>query len=386
MLAPITPLAQRQPIEPPQPLTRFVGREVEVAAACALLRRNDVRLVTLTGPGGIGKTRLGLAVAANLRGHFEGGIAWVPLAAIRDPALVLPAIAQSLGIAASHPASLVDHILSAVHDRRLLLIDNVEQVVAAAPDIAGILAACPTLTVLATSREPLRISGERVLQVSPLTLPDPSDAGTVERLVESEAVRLFADRAEAAASTFELDAASAPVVAEICTRLHGLPLAIELAAARVYHLSLDSLLARLESRLPLLTGGPRDVPERHRTMHDAITWSYDLLSPEQQALFRQLAVFIGGFTLEAVENIRGDGGTVLDDLRALVDKSLVQHGPDARGGSRYAQLELVKEYAAERLAMAGEEAAVRRRHAAFFLELPGAARRELTADAVAAWA
>ena len=390
--APVTRFVQRQSIAPPATLTQFVGHEREVTAACVLLRRMDVRLLTLTGAGGIGKTRLALAIASELAGEVPDGVVWVPLTAIHDPMLVVPAIAKALGIGETNGHSLVDIVRSALVDKELLLlIDNFEQVLTAAPIVAELLISCPALKVLVTSRSPLRISGERLLPVPPLTLPDPHDPPAPERLVESEAVRLFVERAEATTPPFVLNDVTGPLVAQICWRLDGLPLAIELAAARVYHLPLETLHARLERRLPMLTGGPRDVPGRHRTMHDAIAWSYDLLSPEEQAQFRGLTVFAGGFTLEAAEAVcmhePGDESSlpVIDGLTSLVDKSLVRYVPNLPGGPRYMFLETIQEYGRERLASHDRDTAYRQRHAAFFLALPSTTRREMTTGAVTAW-
>ncbi|MGI8404565.1 MAG: ATP-binding protein [Thermomicrobiales bacterium] len=392
ILAPVTRFVQRQSIAPPTPLTQFVGREREVTTACMLLRRMDVRLLTLTGAGGIGKTRLALAIASELAGDIVDGIVWVPLTSIHDPPLVVPAIAKALGIGETNGHSLVDIVRSALFDKELLLlIDNFEQVLTAAPNVAELLISCPALKVLVTSRSPLRISGERILPVPPLTLPDPRNPPAPERLVESEAVRLFVERANTASPPFVLNDVTGPLVAQICWRLDGLPLAIELAAARVYHLSLETLHARLERRLQMLTGGPRDVPERHRTMHDAIAWSYDLLSPEEQALFRGLTVFAGGFTLEAAEAVcthepnEGSSLPVIDGLTSLVDKSLVRYVSDLPGDPRYMFLETIREYGRAQLASHDHDTAYRQRHAAFFLALPSAARREMTTGAVTAW-
>ena len=356
----------------PVPLTDLVGREAEVAEVGALLRREDVRLVTLTGPGGVGKTRLALAVADAVRDAFAG-VAFVPLAAVRDPGLVLPTVAAALGVRETGERSVVAGLAAALRDHPVLLVlDNLEQVLAAAPRIAELLAACSGVKVLATSRAPLRLSGERDVHVLPLALPDPvADARGVlsfAELARNDAVRLFAERAQSAQLDFALTADNAAAVVAICRRLDGLPLAIELAAARVRLAPPAALLPRLERRLPLLTSGARDLPQRLRTMRDAIGWSYDLLTEEEQALFRRLAIFDGGFTLEAAEVVAG-GIDVLDGVGALMDASLLRR----EGGPRYAMLETVREFGLELLAESGEETAARRAHADHFADLVGRA-------------
>ena len=280
-----------------------------MAEVSALLRQDDVRLVTLTGPGGVGKTRLALQVATDLGGDFAHGAKFVALAAVRDPALVASTIAHALGVVEAGGRSSGDRLGDALRNRHLLLVlDNYEHLLDAAPLVTDLLTRCPTLAVLATSRSPLRLAGEHVVPVPPLALPDLERLPVVERLAEVGAVRLFVDRARAADPAFVLTGENAGAVAAVCHRLDGLPLAIELAAARSTLFAPAAMLPRLARRLPLLTGGRRDAPDRHRTMRDAIAWSHDLLGEAEQTLFRRLAVFVAGFTLEAAEFVAGDGG------------------------------------------------------------------------------
>ena len=353
----------------PTPLDALVGREQEVAAVAALLRRGDVRLVTLTGPGGVGKTRLALAAAATVRHDYPDGVIFVDLAPVRDPALVLPAIAERLSIREASGHRLVERLRNRLEARTLLLLlDNLEQVLEAAPGLADLLAACPGLTILATSRAALRVSGEHVYGVPPLSLPERAAAASVERLSESEAVRLFMARAGAAGARFPLDDANGVAVAEICRRLDGLPLAIELAAARAALLPPEELLMRLEPRLPMLTAGRRDAPMRQQTMSAAIGWSYDLLDPAEQRLFRRLAVFVGGWTLSAAEAVACDGEqSLLAGLAALTDAHLVARQPGVGTEARFGMLETMREFGLERLADSGEDDAVRARHAMHFV-------------------
>jgi len=296
---PAPPYATRSLPAPPTPL---LGREREVAMACGLMRGDDVRLLTLCGPAGSGKTRLGLAVAAELRADFADGIFFVDLAPLGDAALVIPTIARTVGLREVSGRPAHARVLAHLREKHvLLLLDNFEHVAAAAPLLADLLATCPELKVLVTSRAVVRVRGERVTSVPPLTLPDPTLP--LAALARVPAVMLFAQRAQAVSPDFRLTAANVAAVAAICRRLDGLPLAIELAAARVTLLPPEALLARLDRRLPVLVGGARDLPEHQQTMRHAIGWSYDLLHAGEQALFQRLAVFAGGCSLEAARTV-----------------------------------------------------------------------------------
>jgi predicted ATPase len=311
----------------PVPRTSFVGRELEVAAVADLLRQDGARLVTLTGPGGAGKTRVALRVAEEVAPHFAEGVVFVGLAPLADAAQVLSTIARAFGVREAGSRPLRRRLVDVLRDRHLLLLlDNFEHVVEAAPAVAELLAGSAGPSVLVTSRAPLRVSGEQDYPVPPLTVPE---AGApAEQLAEVAAVRLFTERAHAVDPAFSLTPENAATVAAICRRLDGLPLALELAAAKIRLLPPEALLVRLERKLPVLTGGVRDQPERLRTMRDAVAWSHDLLTASEQALFRRLAVFVGGFDPEAAEAVVGavdpTGADVLAGLEALADQSLVR--------------------------------------------------------------
>jgi len=366
----------------PVPATPLVDRDKETAEVEDLAVRQAVRLITLTGPGGVGKTRLAVEAASRLAPAFPDGARFVDLGSVRAADLVPAAIAAGLGLNTSGDR-LVSDVMTYLRARRLLLVlDNFEQVIDAAPVIAGLLAAAPGLMVLVASRTVLRLSGEYELAVPPLPVP-PRGSGEP---ADYASVRLFADRARAEAPGFELTRRNAQVVAEICRRLDGLPLAIELAAARVRVLPPQALLARLDDRMSLLTAGPRDLPERQRTLRNTLDWSFGLLSADEQALFTRLAVFAGSFGLPAVTAICGDAvqGSVIDTLSSLVDSSLVRVEPGEEE-PRFSLLETVREYALERLCDSADWRGVHDRHAAYFLALAKPAETELHGAGQLAW-
>jgi predicted ATPase/class 3 adenylate cyclase len=370
----------------PNPL---LGREQEVAAARALLRQG-VRLLTLTGSGGTGKTRLGLQIVADLVDEFYDGVFFVPLAPIADPQLVASGIAQVLGVGETPEQTLSEGLKEYLRDRRLLLLlDNFEQLLPAAPLVAALLGAAPGLTVLVTSRAVLHVRGEQEFPVPPLAVPDCQHLLPLSDVRQNAAVELFVQRAVAVKPDFAVTHENAAAVVAICQQLDGLPLAIELAAGRTKLFSPPALLARLGNRLKVLTGGPRDLPERQQTLRSAIDWSYDLLDDREQQLFRQLSVFAGGCTLEAAEAVatsEGDPGLdVPDGLASLVDKSLVRQDEQPDGEPRFWMLETIREYARERLAASGEEEAVRQHHTHYFLQLAEHAEVELVRASQAEW-
>lgn len=345
----------------PVQLTPFIGRERELAAIQDILSREEAHLLTLTGPGGTGKTRLGLQVAAELSDHFADGIFFVNLAPISDPTLVLPAIVQALDIREDSGQSWPERLREVLHQKKLmLLLDNFEQVVSAGVEVVDILVTCPQLKIVVTSREALHVRGEHEFAVPPMTLPDLKNLPDLATLSFNAAVALFLQRAQAVKPDFQLTNANARAIAEICTRLDGLPLAIELAAARVKLLPLQALLSRLDQRLTILTGAPRDAPTRQQTLHNAIEWSYNLLNEAEQKLFRRLSAFAGSFTLKAAEVLYGayeDGegaGQVLELLSLLIDKSLLRQLEEEGAEPRFTMLETIREYGLERLTEHGE--------------------------------
>lgn len=372
----------------PTPLTTFVGRDREIRQAKSILA--VARLLTLTGPAGTGKTRLSVKVAAEVAGDFQDGAYFVPLAPVTDPDLVPSAIAHALYIEESSSKPLGENLKDVLRERQLLIVlDNFEQVVGAAPIVARILETCPRLKMLVTSRVVLRVSGEHAFPVPPLDLPDPEGATPPEALSLYSATALFVERARAAQPAFKLNDKTARLVAEICTRLDGMPLAIELAAARTKLLSPQDLLARLGQRLDLLKAGPRDRPARHQTLRQAIAWSYDLLSEEERALFRRLAVFVGGFSLAAAEEVGNHDGAlaldVVDGVEALLDQSLLRQQEERDGGTCFLMLETIREYGLECLRQSEDLEATRHAHAHHFLSLAEQAESGLTGPEQGSW-
>ena len=401
---PATTAARRPTL--PASLSSFVGRDQELTELVSAIE--TTRLLTLTGPGGVGKTRLALQLAQLLESRFRDGAAFVALAPIPDATLVVPTIAQMLG-KERDGARVPGEVVEALFDKQLLLVlDNFEHVLEAAPAITALLEACPGLKVLVTSRAPLRVRGEQEFAVPPLRLPDRGRSLDPTTLSQFDAVRLFAERARSVEPHFSLTDLNAAAVAEICRRLDGLPLAMELAAARIRLLSPQGMLSFLEQRLIVLIGGARDLPARQQTLRATFAWSYDLLEPAEQKLFQRLSVFVGGFTMAAVRSVAGGqrpsggvpqegehtprplavaalDGDVLQLLESLVAMSMVQREGQPDGEQRFSILETIREFGLEHLAESGEEGALRRRHASAYLTFAEPAKQELSGPNQGVW-
>ena len=373
---------------PTQP-TPLIGRSGEVSLMRQVMLRDDVRLVTLVGPPGVGKTRLALAVATELTQAFIHGIWFVDLSPWTDPSLVPAAIAQVLGVSDTGNRPVIERLMDHLQDRHLaLVLDNFEHLVPAAVELTGLLTSCPGLKVLVTSREPLRLRWERILRVPPLSVPGGERLPEPDELQHVASVALFVQRAEAIKPDFVLTRANSPAVAEICVSLDGLPLAIELAASWSATLSPTELLERLGRRLPLLRWGARDAPPRHQTLRAAIAWSFDSLEAPLQAPFRRLAIFVGGWTLEAAEavcRLGEDGLNVLEAVNALVEKSLIQPATEAAGSARFQLLETIREFGLEQLTTSGDLDPAREQHAAYFVALAEEAEPEVTGPEQRTW-
>ena len=373
----------------PAPPTPLVGREKDTQTLRSLFERDGARLITLMGPGGVGKTRLALEAARASAEHFPDGVAFVALAPISDPTLLVSTVAHALGLRETGGRPARDQLHAYLRNKRMLLVlDNLEHLLGAAPEVATLLAACPSLKVLATSRAPLRLRGEREYPVEPLAVPEPARVPDTGGVFVAAAARLFVERAGEADPAFSLTERNAGAVAAICWRLDGLPLALELAAVSIRFLGATELLSRLDQALQ--AGGARDLPERQRTMRATLDWSHDLLGESEQALFQRLSVFAGGFTLEAAEAVGATGeagtGDVLGLLGTLVEQSLVRVKPAGHEGEvRYGMLEPVRQYALEKLEGSGEEERARARHAAYFGALAARAGPELKRSDQASW-
>ena len=386
--APLKTLDARPNNLPIQP-TALIGRDAELEQCRQHLRQRDTRLLSLTGPGGIGKTRLALQAAAEMVDEFEHGAFFVPLE-IDDPALVMPTLAETLDVRESSGRSLMPALKEALSNKQMaILLDNFEHLIKAAPSLADLMAAAPRVKFLVTSRSVLRLRGEREIRIPTLSLPRGSRLPPLDELLKFPAIALFTQRARDARPDFELSEDNAAAVVEICRRLDGLPLAIELAAARVRVLAPQAILGRLENRLKLLTGGARDLPTRQQTLRGAIDWSYDLLGETEKKAFQRLSVFVGGCTLdtaEAVCNADGDlEADVLDEVTSLVEKSLLRQEETPDGETRFAMLQTIREYGAEQLAASGDAETTRRYHADYFQQLAKEAEAKLTGKEQAQW-
>jgi predicted ATPase/DNA-binding CsgD family transcriptional regulator len=382
------PLHQLHAQQFPAPATSLIGRDQEVADVVDLLRRDNTPLVTITGPGGVGKSRLAIKVADTLANAWRDGVWFVPLAPIHDPEQVLPAIAQALGLRETGSGHVADQLIGRLCDADILIVlDNFEQVTEAAFMLSQLVAACPGVRLLVTSRIVLRISAETVYQLDALAVPERASGVVAADLAGSDAVRLFVERAQASNRLFELDDDNAEVVADICWRLDGLPLAIELAAARSKMLSPRALQARLSRRLTLLTGGPVDQPARQQTLQAAVEWSVDLLQPYEQVVLRRLGVFAGNIPLGAAESVVGEGSedAVLDAMSSLVDQSLLLAIPAWHDEPRFRMLQTIREYAEQMLSETGEWDPVGRRHADYYLVFAEESAPHLTGSDQVHW-
>ena len=383
-------LTDSYPSNLPAPLTSLIGREQNLATLCDILRNTQVRLLTLTGPGGIGKTQLALRIAEDLVDAFKEGVFFVALASLTDPALLIPALMQTLEIREIEGQPQLESLKSHLRPRQLLLLlDNFEQISPAAPLVAQLLSAAPQLKVLITSRNRLQLYGEQEFEVPPLPLPDLEQKPSLAELEQSPAVRLFVERSQTVKPEFTLTTENAAAIAKICIHLDGLPLAIELAAARSKLFSPAAFLKRLENRLNTLVSGPCDLPDRHRSLRAMLDWSYNLLKPAEQLLFARLAVFVGGCTIETAEaicaDIAGQTQDVLNVIVSLLDKSLLWHKDQPGGEVRVGMLEIIREYARERLEESGEANILRKRHAQHYLELAEEAELKLMGPDQAPW-
>lgn len=368
----------------PLQLTSFVGREREIDEVKQWL--TVTRLLTLTGPGGSGKTRLAVQVAADLIEEFQDGVYFVTLAPLTEPGLVMTTIAQTLGVRESAGRSILEILKEFLHSKNnLLLLDNFEQVISAAPLVAELLGACSELYILVTSREGLHVRGEREYLVPPLAVPTRTNRSLLESPWQSPAVELFIDRAKAVKPDLKITNETISLISEICSRLDGLPLAIELAAARIRYMPPSQLLVRLEHRLEFLTGGARDLPERQKTLRNTIVWSYDLLNEDEQELFRGLSIFVGGCTFVAAETVSGESDSILDELSSLVDKSLLRQTEGCKGEPRFTMLETLREFGLERLEASAEQGMIRERHANYYLSLAEPAEARLESNEQIEW-